>query len=225
MAPACPWRIISRAPRYFLTLLTPAPLPLPLAHSAEEVDGFAPGAPPGLEGCSDGCLNRLSYIHCDPKTCPCGPFCANRPFHLLKSPAMEIFLTENRWAGVQGSGRRGIARNRQAAPCAAAAAAGARACVRKGGKGQAAWRPHLQQLTVRRARTCACVIELIKTVPCLPRLLTATPPCHACCVAGATACGRCSPCRAASSWWSMRARWVGGAGARQQRQHATAPVW
>lgn len=29
-------------------------------------------------GCGDNCLNRLSYIHCDPKLCPCGLQCSNR---------------------------------------------------------------------------------------------------------------------------------------------------
>jgi hypothetical protein len=29
-------------------------------------------------GCGDNCLNRLSYIHCDPRLCPCGTQCSNR---------------------------------------------------------------------------------------------------------------------------------------------------
>ena len=29
-------------------------------------------------GCGEDCLNRLSYIHCDPKLCPCGDKCSNR---------------------------------------------------------------------------------------------------------------------------------------------------
>lgn len=29
-------------------------------------------------GCGDDCLNRLSFIHCDPKLCPCGDCCSNR---------------------------------------------------------------------------------------------------------------------------------------------------
>lgn len=29
-------------------------------------------------GCGEECLNRLSFIHCDPKLCPCGHQCGNR---------------------------------------------------------------------------------------------------------------------------------------------------
>ncbi len=29
-------------------------------------------------GCGEDCLNRLSFIHCDPKLCPCGASCSNR---------------------------------------------------------------------------------------------------------------------------------------------------
>ena len=29
-------------------------------------------------GCGENCLNRLSYIHCDPRLCPCGLKCGNR---------------------------------------------------------------------------------------------------------------------------------------------------
>lgn len=52
-------------------------------------------------GCTENCLNRLSYIHCDPRTCPCGLACTNKPFHQLKAPALEVFLTENRGHGVR----------------------------------------------------------------------------------------------------------------------------
>ena len=54
-----------------------------------------------IVGCTDGCLNRLSFIHCDPRTCPCGTACTNKPFHLLKAPPLEVFLTENRGHGVR----------------------------------------------------------------------------------------------------------------------------
>lgn len=46
--------------------------------------------------CSESCLNRLSLIHCDTKSCPCGELCTNKPFHMLKMPKMEAFKTENR---------------------------------------------------------------------------------------------------------------------------------
>jgi hypothetical protein len=52
-------------------------------------------------GCTENCLNRLSYIHCDPRTCPCGLACTNKPFHQLKAPPLEVFLTENRGHGVR----------------------------------------------------------------------------------------------------------------------------
>eukprot|EP00775_Hariotina_reticulata_P011777 gene11777-11922_t len=54
-----------------------------------------------LIGCGEQCLNRLSFIHCDPRTCPCGTYCSNKPFHLLKAPSLDIFLTENRGHGVR----------------------------------------------------------------------------------------------------------------------------
>lgn len=54
-----------------------------------------------LVGCGEHCLNRLSFIHCDPRTCPCGPLCSNKPFHLLQAPQLEVFLTENRGHGVR----------------------------------------------------------------------------------------------------------------------------
>lgn len=52
-------------------------------------------------GCGDNCLNRLSYIHCDPRTCPTGDKCRNLPFHLLPKLDLEVFLTENRGYGVR----------------------------------------------------------------------------------------------------------------------------
>ena len=39
---------------------------------------------------------QVSYVHCDPRSCACGELCSNRPFHLLKSPLLQTFLTENR---------------------------------------------------------------------------------------------------------------------------------
>jgi hypothetical protein len=54
-----------------------------------------------LIGCGEQCLNRLSFIHCDPRTCPCGTSCSNKPFHQLKAPSLDVFLTENRGHGVR----------------------------------------------------------------------------------------------------------------------------
>jgi hypothetical protein len=45
----------------------------------------------------------MSYIHCDPKTCPCGSDCSNQPFHRVKGPKLETFLTEDRGYGVRAS--------------------------------------------------------------------------------------------------------------------------
>lgn len=51
---------------------------------------------PAPQGCGPDCLNRHSYIHCDIKSCPCGDACSNRPFHKLRQPKSEVFLTQNR---------------------------------------------------------------------------------------------------------------------------------
>mmetsp|Transcript_21384 Transcript_21384/g.64125 ORF Transcript_21384/g.64125 Transcript_21384/m.64125 type:complete len:1271 (-) Transcript_21384:161-3973(-) len=56
---------------------------------------------PGHAGCKAGCLNRQSFVHCDPRACPCGEQCGNKPFHLLKMPRIQTFLTENRGHGVR----------------------------------------------------------------------------------------------------------------------------
>jgi hypothetical protein len=64
--------------------------------------GAAAAAQPQV-GCGDSCLNRLSFIHCDRSTCPCGERCTNRPFVELASPAMEVFLTPDKGWGVRAS--------------------------------------------------------------------------------------------------------------------------
>lgn len=46
---------------------------------------------------------RMSYIHCDPKSCPCGSDCSNQPFYRVKGPKLETFLTEDRGYGVRCS--------------------------------------------------------------------------------------------------------------------------
>eukprot|EP00884_Botryococcus_braunii_P021638 jgi/Botrbrau1/8158/Bobra.357_2s0006.1 len=94
-----------------------APLAQLAAQSAPSGPDASEGSRPGLavsqptkqqrigmrNGCGENCLNRLSYIHCDPRLCPCGDRCSNRPFHLLEGPRMKVFLTENRGWGVQAS--------------------------------------------------------------------------------------------------------------------------
>ncbi|BDA47993.1 probable histone-lysine N-methyltransferase, H3 lysine-36 and H4 lysine-20 specific isoform at N-terminal half [Coccomyxa sp. Obi] len=70
--------------------------PAAVAHAAK-------AAMPERTGCGENCLNRLSYIHCDPKQCPCGEYCSNRPFHALPMPKTELFLTENRGWGVKAA--------------------------------------------------------------------------------------------------------------------------
>ena len=54
-------------------------------------------------GCGDSCLNRISFIHCDRATCPCGDRCTNRPFVELASPTMEVFLTPDKGWGVRAA--------------------------------------------------------------------------------------------------------------------------
>ena len=59
-------------------------------------------SPPTVRaGCTYQCLNRASYVHCDPKTCPCGDRCSNRPFHALPLPDLEVFLTADKGWGVR----------------------------------------------------------------------------------------------------------------------------
>lgn len=65
------------------------------------------GRPIALGGCVEGCLNRMSSIHCDQRSCPCGDLCSNKPFHMLKMPKLQTFLTENRCAPAVGWERPG----------------------------------------------------------------------------------------------------------------------
>ena len=51
-------------------------------------------------GCGAECFNRTCLTTCDPRVCPCGPSCSNRPFHQLKSPKTDTTLTENRGWGL-----------------------------------------------------------------------------------------------------------------------------
>ena len=51
-------------------------------------------------GCGAECFNRSCRTTCDPRVCPCGPSCSNRPFHLLTSPKTRIVLTEHRGWGL-----------------------------------------------------------------------------------------------------------------------------
>lgn len=83
-----------------LVLTQPAsPIPPIVSHRPKHIR--QPDGSELIVGCTDGCLNRLSFIHCDPRTCPCGTACTNKPFHLLKAPPLEVFLTENRGHGVR----------------------------------------------------------------------------------------------------------------------------
>jgi hypothetical protein len=85
---------------------------LPAADEAAPGVPRGPGRPPSSavdadgiciprDGCGEGCLNRLSFIHCDKTTCPCGERCSNRPFHQLECPSMEVFLTRDKGWGVR----------------------------------------------------------------------------------------------------------------------------
>ena len=51
-------------------------------------------------GCGPECFNRASFTTCDPRVCPCGAACGNRPFHLLASPKTRTVLTEHRGWGL-----------------------------------------------------------------------------------------------------------------------------
>jgi hypothetical protein len=48
------------------------------ATSSEAGSPDAEAVPAQELGCGEDCLNRLSFIHCDPKLCPCGASCSNR---------------------------------------------------------------------------------------------------------------------------------------------------
>ena len=53
------------------------------AATSTEVGGPDAEAVPAQElGCGEDCLNRLSFIHCDAKLCPCGASCTNRSYLL-----------------------------------------------------------------------------------------------------------------------------------------------
>ncbi len=80
--------------------------------SAAAAPSRGPGRPPSTtidaegvhiprDGCGEGCLNRLSFIHCDKATCPSGDRCSNRPFYQLECPNMEVFLTKDKGWGVR----------------------------------------------------------------------------------------------------------------------------
>lgn len=56
---------------------------------------MGPAAAAERVGCGEECLNRLSYIHCDPKLCPCGLQCSNRCEHLLHSGAAMMLLVHS----------------------------------------------------------------------------------------------------------------------------------
>ena len=51
-------------------------------------------------GCGEDCFNRSCHTTCDPRVCPCGLSCSNRPFHLLTFPRTKTILTENRGWGL-----------------------------------------------------------------------------------------------------------------------------
>lgn len=73
----------------------------PPSTASLPADPSAPEAP--RDGCGEGCLNRLSFIHCDTRTCPAGERCSNRPFHQLPCPNMEVFLTTDKGWGVRAA--------------------------------------------------------------------------------------------------------------------------
>lgn len=78
--------------------------PQMMAVNGKKSKGSSDPAPVvNIIGCGFDCLNRASYIHCDKKTCPCGIFCTNRPFHKLPTPKVEIYLTANKGWGVRAA--------------------------------------------------------------------------------------------------------------------------
>lgn len=84
----------------------------PVPTFLEEMDALGENRPANLpevqgdsvlQGCGTSCLNRVSFIHCNKKICPCGDMCQNKPFHMLDSPKMEVFLTSSKGWGVRSA--------------------------------------------------------------------------------------------------------------------------
>jgi len=42
-------------------------------------------------GCGETCLNRMVFVECDPRSCPCGPQCSNQQFRRREYPPLEVF--------------------------------------------------------------------------------------------------------------------------------------
>ena len=63
--------------------------------------GEAAGPGCTRSGCGEGCLNRMVFVECDPKTCPCGPQCSNQQFRRREYAPLEVFR-----AGRKGWGLR-----------------------------------------------------------------------------------------------------------------------
>ncbi len=62
------------------------------ATSSEAGSPDAEAVPAQELGCGEDCLNRLSFIHCDPKLCPCGASCSNRSHHSYHGSASVHYL-------------------------------------------------------------------------------------------------------------------------------------
>ena len=56
--------------------------------------GDAPVREAVESGCGEDCLNRLSFIHCDPKLCPCGSSCSNRSVPMTVPPVLASLMME-----------------------------------------------------------------------------------------------------------------------------------
>lgn len=51
-------------------------------------------------GCGADCMNRQTRYSCDPRNCPCGETCSNRPLGQLPCPKTKIVRTLNRGWGL-----------------------------------------------------------------------------------------------------------------------------
>jgi len=92
----------SRLPQYAgirKSIWTHAVPPRRLPSEEIEVCNCKPSTD-GIPSCGEDCMNRRMFVACDPKTCPCGSFCTNGPFHKRKSPKLAPFLTEHCGWGV-----------------------------------------------------------------------------------------------------------------------------
>lgn len=46
--------------------------------------------------CADQCILKAVQIRCDPRVCPCGDDCQNKPFDIIEKPATKPIMTDDK---------------------------------------------------------------------------------------------------------------------------------